>query len=102
MGPNTPSYLTVVRWVSCFREEREDANDDPRSGHPVSGLTDENIELVRQILNDDPPHSTHDEIIAQTALSHGNIERIIHDCLKMKTNDISLGLYQLSDEPKQE
>ena len=46
MGPNAPSYLTIVRWVSCFREEREDANDDPRSGHLVSGLTDENIELV--------------------------------------------------------
>ena len=57
LGPNAPSYRTVVKCASRFREGREDVYDDPRSGRPGSELTDENIELVRQISNNDP-HST--------------------------------------------
>ena len=32
----SPSYPTVAEWTKRFREEREDVNDDPRSGSPVS------------------------------------------------------------------
>ena len=78
-----PSYPTVAEQAKRFREGREDVNDDPRSIRPVSELTDENIELVREVINNDP-HLTYDDIIAETFLSHGTIERIIHDCLKMK------------------
>jgi hypothetical protein len=46
-------------------------------------LTDENIERVRQGIECDP-HSTYDDIMAETSLSYGAIERIIHDCLKMR------------------
>ena len=83
LGSKAPSYPTVAEWAKRFREGREDVNDDPRSGRPVSELTDENIELVREVINNDP-HSTYDDIIAEIFLSHGTIERIIHDCLKMK------------------
>ncbi|CAF4845990.1 unnamed protein product [Rotaria socialis] len=68
LGPKAPSYPTVVEWAKRLREGREDVNDDPRSGRPVSVLTDENIELVRQVINNDP-HSTYDDIIAETSLS---------------------------------
>ena len=68
LGPQAPSYPTVAEWAKRFREGREDVNDDPRSGRPVSELTDENIELVRQVINDDP-HSTYDDIVAETSLS---------------------------------
>ena len=90
LGPNAPPYHGVTWWTSRFLEEREDASDDPRFARPVSELTDENIEMVRQIINNDSLRSTYDEIIAETSLSHATIERIIHDCLKMKKNDISL------------
>ena len=59
LRPNAPSDRTVARWAKRFREGREDVNDDPRSGRPVSELTDENIELVREVINNDP-HSTYD------------------------------------------
>jgi [histone H3]-lysine36 N-dimethyltransferase SETMAR len=101
LGPNAPSYPTVARWAKCFREGREDVNDYPRSGRPVSELTDENIELVRQVIINDP-HSTYDEIIAETSLSHGTIERIIHDCLKMKKVTSRWVPHQLTDKQKQQ
>src|SRR5271163_986240 len=82
LGSDAPSYSTVKKWAQRFREGREDVSDDSRSGRPVSVLTDENIERVRQIIEDDP-HSTYDDIMAETSLSYSTIERIIHDCLKM-------------------
>ena len=72
LGPDAPAYRTVAKWAERFREGREDVNDDLRSGRPVSELTDENIELVRQVITNDP-HSTYDDIIAETFLSHGTI-----------------------------
>ena len=83
LRPKVPSYGTVSRWPSRFRERREDINHDSRSNRPVSELTDKNIELIRQIISNDP-HSTYDEIITETSLSHGTLERVIHDYLKMK------------------
>ena len=54
LGPDAPAYRTVAKWPERFREGREDVNDDLRSGRPVSELTDENIELVQQVITNDP------------------------------------------------
>ena len=78
LGPDTPSYTTVTKWTKRFRQGREDVNDHPRSASLVSEFTGENIELVRQVISNDP-HSTYDKIIPDTFLFHGTIERIIHD-----------------------
>ena len=83
LGPDASSYSMVRKWAQRFREGREDVSDDPRSGRSISVLTDENIELVRQVIEDDP-HSTYDDIMVKTDLSRGTIERIIHDHLKMR------------------
>ena len=84
LGPSALSYTTATRWARRFRQGREDVNDHPQSACPaLSQFTDENIELVRQVISNDP-HSAYDKIIAETSLSHGTIQRIIHDCLKMK------------------
>ena len=72
-----------------------DVNDHPRSASPVSEFTGENIEMLRQVISDDP-YSTYDEIIPETSLS--TIERIIHDCLKMKKVTYSWIPDQLTDE----
>ena len=57
--------------------------DDLRSGRPISVLTDENVERVRQVIQDDP-HSTYDDIIVETHLSRGTIERFIRGTLEMR------------------
>ena len=101
LGPSAPSYTTITRWAKRFREGREDVNDYPRSGRPVSEFTAENIDLVRQVISKNP-HSTYDEIIAETSLSHGTIQRIIHECLKMKKVTARWVPHQLTDEQKQQ
>ena len=75
-----PSYPTVRRLKKQFDEGRDDVYDEYRSGRPASILTNENIVRVRQVI-EDGPHSTYNDIIAESSLSHVTIERIIHGCL---------------------
>ena len=60
-----------------------DLEDEPRSGRPVTGVTSENIERVRNVIDEDP-HSTYDDIAAETSLCRGTIENILHEHLKLK------------------
>ena len=100
LRPTAPSYTIVTRWAKHFREGKEDVNDDPGSASPVSKFTGENIELVRQVISNDP-HSTYDEIIPDASLSHDTIQRIIHDCLKMKKVTSRWVSHQPTNEQKQ-
>ena len=100
LGLDVPSYSMVKNWAKRFREGREDVSDDPRSGRPISVLTVENIECVREVIKDDP-HSTYDDIMAETDLSRGTIERIIHDHLKMRKVVSHWIAHRLTDEQKQ-
>ena len=99
-APDAPSYSMVKNWTERFREGREDVSDDRRSGRPISVLTIENTECVRQVIEDDY-HSTYEDIIDTTNLSRGTVERIIHDHLKMRKVVSRLVARQLTDEPKQ-
>jgi len=56
--------------------------DKPIPGRPVSEITQENIELVRGVIDEDP-HSTFSELEAKSKISRGSLETIIHEHLKM-------------------
>lgn len=75
--------------------------DETFSWSPISVLTDENIERARQFIEDDP-HPTYDDITIETGLSRGAIERITHDCLKMRKVTSCWVAHRLTDEQKQE
>lgn len=51
-GDEAPSYRTIARWAQWFREEREEIDDDERSGRPVTESTPENIEEIHSIVSD--------------------------------------------------
>ncbi|CAF2924036.1 unnamed protein product [Rotaria sp. Silwood2] len=58
------------------------------------------MERFSQVIEDDS-HSTCDDIIAETSLSYGIIERIINDCLKTKKVTSRWIAHQPNDEQKQ-
>ena len=99
LGLSAPSYTTVTKWTKRFRQRREDVNDHLRSARSLSQFTSENIQLLRQVISNDP-HSTYHEIITETSLSHDTIERIIYDCLKMKQVTFCLIPHQLTHEQR--
>ncbi|CAF3340222.1 unnamed protein product, partial [Rotaria socialis] len=55
-----PSYNTVVRWSKLCREGREEVEDEPRPGRPVTETTSDNIEKVLHLI-DNGPYFTIDE-----------------------------------------
>ena len=83
LGNQAPSYRTVARWVSKFKDGLEDLEDEPRPGRPITAQTNINIEKVREVIEINP-WSTFDEIEAETLLSRGTIQTIMHDVLKLK------------------
>jgi len=51
-GSAAMSRANVYRWYTRFRDGREDAKDDARSGRPSTARTDENVESVRRLLTE--------------------------------------------------
>jgi len=49
-GDATLSRTMVFKWHEAFKEGRENVEDDPRSGRPISSTNDENVEVVRAVM----------------------------------------------------
>jgi transposase len=43
-GQDVVSYSTVSPWIQRFSNERESLEDNPRSGPPLSAVTQQNID----------------------------------------------------------
>jgi len=100
-GPDVVSYPTVQRWCKRTKEGIMEIEDNPRSGRPVTGPTEENIQEVRSLIEQDP-HSTYDDIEAETSLSRGTIETIIHQYLELRKITSRWVPHQLTPDQKQE
>ena len=100
-GPQAVSYSTVLRWFKDADEEEMDVEDKPRSGHPVTQTTTENIDMVRNLIEADP-HSTYADIQAETLLSHGTIETILHEHLEMRKVTSRWVPHNLTPQQKEE
>ena len=53
-GNQAPSYSTVKVWYEKLRSGKQDFSDDERSGRPVTASGDDNQELVRQMVRENP------------------------------------------------
>jgi len=45
-GDATLFRTMVFKWHKAFKEGRENVEDNPRSGRPVSSTNDQNVEVV--------------------------------------------------------
>ena len=76
------SYSCVAKWVAEFKRGREDINDDPRSGRPVSQVTEPNVAKVHQVVLENRRISI-DCIAQEVGLSYGTVHTILHEHLDM-------------------
>jgi len=49
-GDTNLSRTMVFKWHKAFKEGRENVEDDPHSGRPISPTNDENVEVVRAAM----------------------------------------------------
>lgn len=100
-GDKIISYPTVLKWWKLFNVGDMELEDKPRSGRPVTATTEENIQEVQRIIDEDP-HCTYDDIEEETSLSHGTINNIIHNHLELRKITSRWVPYELTPEQKQE
>lgn len=93
------SYRRVAALAKEFSEGRDDIEDRPRPGRPVTTFTAQNIQRVRDVLEDNP-YATYAEIIEQTSICHGSVFQIIHDALELRKVASRYVPHMLSDENK--
>lgn len=98
---NAPSLSTVTRWFNKFKGGVEDLKDQNRPGRPITETTPVNIERVRTVIESDP-WCTFDEIEAETSLSRGTIQSIIHDHLKLRKLTSRWVPHQLTDKNRED
>ncbi|XP_076048821.1 protein GVQW3-like [Oratosquilla oratoria] len=65
LGEDDPLSVTLKRWVAEFKRGRKSVTDEPRSGRSRTSTTDENIDLVLDMVMDDRRIST--QVIAARA-----------------------------------
>ena len=55
------SYKLLIGFID-FSSERKSLEDDPRNGRPITAITQQNIDAIKDLMNDDP-HISIDYII---------------------------------------
>lgn len=82
-GNNAYKYNTVLTWAKRFKDGQSSTEDDPRSGRPITATRGFDVELVADVVEEDPFLSIRD-IEELTSLSYGTIQRILHDHLELR------------------
>ena len=72
-GDDAFSQRTTAKWIDRFKSGRVLIEDDPCSGCPVTETTQQNIDRVEQLIDDDP-HISYDEVKELTCFSRGTLE----------------------------
>ena len=77
-----PSYRTVLNWFHEYACRTLDVSNSPRYGRPRTVLTDEKINVVRLMINDDL-HLTYQQIEFYLRINSSTIYLILHSHLKL-------------------
>ena len=82
-GDTTVSRTMGFKWHKAFKEGRENVEDDPRSGRPISSTNDENVEVVQAVMVKDRRLSVR-MIAEEMGLDKCAVHRILKDHLHMR------------------
>ncbi|CAF4483037.1 unnamed protein product, partial [Didymodactylos carnosus] len=99
-GQDYVSYPTVALWLHAFSSGRESLEDDPRSGRPITAVTQENIDAVQDLVNDDP-HISIDYIADILDISCGSVDTILKQHLRLSKVSSRWVPHELTQEQRQ-
>ena len=90
----------IFEWHKRFREEREDVEDDPRSGRPTTSTTNKNVERVREKVRSDR-RLTVRMIADELSMNSERVWRIITEDLGMRKVCVKMVPRLLNDGQKE-
>lgn len=96
-GDKAYAMSTIWKWIARFKDGRDNPEDDPRSGRPVTETTPANIERVKSLI-DGCRNVSYSILEGITSLSHGTLVTIIKDHLKLRKLSARWIPYHLSPE----
>ncbi|GFS14644.1 dynein heavy chain 3, axonemal [Elysia marginata] len=91
---------TVRKWVKALSEGRDDVEDEPRPGRPVTACGDANISKVLVSLSDDR-RKTCEEISMETSMSRTSMFRVLTSKLNNNKKFSKWVPHLLTDEQKE-
>ncbi|KAL0869896.1 hypothetical protein ABMA27_006096 [Loxostege sticticalis] len=80
---SAPSKTTIYRWFAEFQRGRVKLSDDPRQGRPKTAVTQENVDVVGKLIEEDR-NVTYHEIQATLDIGMSQIQIILHEQLGVK------------------
>ena len=96
-----PPIVTIRRWFRKFRDGDTSLEDKPRPGRPSTVVTDKNLMLARQLINENP-RSTYRMIAHKMGIALAAAFDIVHNHLKFTKRFARWVPHQLSDDQKRE
>jgi len=81
-GDTTLSRTMLFKCHKAFKEGRENVEEDPRSGRPISSTNDENVKVVQAVMVKDRRLSVR-MIAEETGLDKCEVHRILTGHLHM-------------------
>lgn len=82
-GNEAPTLRSVYNWYNEFKRGRTSLADEFREGRPISAVSPENIDAVRELIKQDR-HVTYLEIQACLNISSTSVHSILHDHLAVR------------------
>ena len=95
-----PSLRTIYRWFEGFPDPHHSLGDAARSGRPCSTRTEENIEVVKEFLEEDPRISVR-EIADCLKIDHKSVHRILTSDLQLRKVCSVWVPHDLTDDQRQ-
>lgn len=101
MKEQCPSYRTVARWIESLKAGRDSLEDDPRSGRPSTAVTEDIVDRVRVLVQEDP-HVTIAVLSQEVGVSEGSVHSILHNHLRLRKICARWVPHLLTDDQKRE